>query len=60
MMTRNPIHAESTERSTYATEVVFIYVRLGAEFINRREIIAHTLTSVVTADLFVPFLTEAR
>ena len=57
---RQPIYAETAERGTDAPEVVFVHVRLGAELIDRRQVVQHTLSSVVSADLFVPLLSEAR
>ena len=59
MMSGQPIDAESAEGSTDATEVLFVHIRLFAELINRCQVVAHTLASVIAADLFVPFLTEA-
>ena len=60
MMAGYPIDAESAEGRADAAQMVFVHVRLFAELINRREIVAHTLTAVVTRDCFVPFLAEAR
>ena len=58
VMSGNPIDAEAAEGSTYATEMVFVHIGFGAELIDGGEIIFHTLTSVVTGDLFVPFFAE--
>ena len=60
MVSGNPIHAESAERRTHTTQMIFVHIRFVAELINRREVILHTLASVVAADLFIPLLAEAR
>ena len=59
VMSGNPIDAESAEGSAYATEVVFVHIRFVAELVNRREQVFHTLTSIVSANLFIPRLAEA-
>ena len=60
MMPGQPIDAEPAERGSYATQVVFVHVRLGAELVNRCQIVLHALSAVVTADLLIPRLAEAR
>ena len=59
-MSGNPIDAETSKRRAHTPQVLFIHVRLLAELINRTEIVLHALSAVVTGNLFVPCLTEAR
>ena len=60
MMTCQPINRESTKAGSNATQTIFVHKRFFREFVDSREIILHTLSTVITTDFFVPFLTEAR
>ena len=53
-------HRESSEAGTYTSQAIFVYIRLFCHFIDSSEIIFHTLATVVTTDLFVPFHAKSR
>ncbi len=55
-----PIDAVAAERSPYTAEPVFVRIgRVCHKLIDGGEVVAHTLSSVVAAYLFVPFHAEA-
>ena len=60
VMSGQPIHRKSSEAGTYTTQTITIHKRLFGHFVDSREIILHTLTTVITADSLVPFQSEAR
>ena len=60
VMTCQPIHAEAAKRCAYATQMVFVHIRLLAHLVNGSQIILHAQTAVVTRDFLVPFIAEAR
>ncbi len=61
MMSGKPIDTESAKRRTDAAKTVFVHIRqVSARLVNSREVIFHTLSAVVTADLLVPRHAESR
>ena len=60
MVSCQPIYAESAKRSTNAAQAVLVYIRkIRTRFVNRGQVVAHTLSAVVAANLFVPRLAES-
>ena len=60
VMSGQPIYGESSEAGTYTSQAIFVYIRLFCHFIDSSEIIFHTLATVVTTDLLVPFHAKSR
>ena len=60
-MTGKIVHRESSEGSTYCSQSILIYIRqrIGS-IIDSGEIVTHTLTGPVAADLLTPLRAEAR
>ena len=60
VMSGQPIYRESSEAGTYASQTIFVHIRLFCHFIDSSEVILHTLATVIATNLFVPFHTESR
>ena len=55
-----PIDGEASEAGTYAAQAVLVNKRFLGHFVDGRKVVFHALASVVAADGFVPFHSEAR